>query len=121
MTDEEILQLVVFNLLGRYVDYEAYVKASNPLYYLNALEQMTMQEVDELYINYSSANTETSFYNRELSFDELGRRKVLKMLYKSGEKQPENTMPIIQKESEYSGEDIAFCVNNCTFIFRMMN
>ncbi len=43
MTDEEILQLVVFNLLGRYVDYEAYVKASNPLYYLNALEQMTMQ------------------------------------------------------------------------------
>lgn len=61
MTDEEILQLVVFNLLGRYVDYEAYVKASNPLYYLNALEQMTMQEVDELYINYSSANTETSF------------------------------------------------------------
>ena len=39
MTDEEILQLVVFNLLGRYVDYEAYVKASNPLYYLNALEQ----------------------------------------------------------------------------------
>ena len=117
MTDEEILQLVVFNLLGRYVDYEAYVKASNPLYYLNALEQMTMQEVDELYINYSSANTETSFYNRELSFDELGRRKVLKMLYKSGEKQPENTMPIIQKESEYSGEDIAFCVNNCTFYF----
>ena len=117
MTDEEILQLVVFNLLGRYVDYEAYVKASNPLYYLNALEQMTMQEVDELYINYSSANTETSFYNRELSFDELGRRKVLKMLYKSGERQPENTMPIIQKESEYSGEDIAFCVNNCTFYF----
>lgn len=86
MTDEEILQLVVFNLLGRYVDYEAYVKASNPLYYLNALEQMTMQEVDELYINYSSANTETSFYNRELSFDELGRRKVLKMLYKSRRK-----------------------------------
>lgn len=40
-----------------------------------------------------------------------------KMLYKSGEKQPENTMPIIQKESEYSGEDIAFCVNNCTFYF----
>lgn len=117
MTDEEILQLVVFNLLGRYVDYEAYVKASNPLYYLNSLEQMTMQEVDTVYINYYSANTETCFYNRELSFNELGRRKVLKMLYKNGEKQPENTMPMIQKESEYSGEGIAFCVNNCTFYF----
>jgi hypothetical protein len=117
MTDEEILQLVVFNLLGRYVDYEAYVKASNPLYYLNILEQMTMQEVDELYINYYSANTETSFYNRELSIDELGRRKVLKMLYKSGEMQPEHTIPVIQEESEYGGEDIAFCVNNCTFYF----
>lgn len=117
MTDEEILQLVVFNLLGRYVDYEAYVKASNPLYYLNALEQMTMQEVDEVYIKYYSANTETSFFNRELSFDELGRRKALKLLYKRGEKQPERTISMIQKEGEYSGEGIAFCIGNCTFYF----
>lgn len=87
---------------------------------MSADEERRFSELYDLYcrdINYSSANTETSFYNRELSFDELGRRKVLKMLYKSGEKQPENTMPIIQKESEYSGEDIAFCVNNCTFYF----
>lgn len=117
MTDEEILQLVVFNLLGRYVDYEAYMEACNPLHYMNALEQMTAPEVDAIYINYSFANTETSFQNRALSFDEMGRRKVLKMLYKNGEKQPENAIPMIQKESEYCGEGIAFCVNNCTFYF----
>lgn len=35
MTDEEILQMIEFDLLGRYVDYEAYVKADNPLYYKN--------------------------------------------------------------------------------------
>lgn len=117
MTDEEILQLVVFNLLSQYVDYEAYVKAGNPLYYLNSLEQMTTQEVDAVYINYYSANTETCFFNRELSVNELGRRKILKALYQNGEKQPEQNIPVIQTESAYDGEGIAFCVSNCTFYF----
>ena len=88
MSDEEILQMVAFNLLMQYVDYEAYMKASNPLYYMNYLEQMTMQEVDEIYSDYYSANTEISFYSRELSFDELARKKVLKMLYKNSGKLP---------------------------------
>ena len=117
MSDEEILQMVAFNMLRRYVDYEAYVKACNPLYYMNYLEQMTMQEVDEIYIDYHSANTETSFTNRDLSFDELGRKKVLKTLYKNSGKLPEHTIPIIQNESEYKDEGIAFCTGNCTYYF----
>ena len=117
MSDEEILQMVAFNMLRRYVDYEAYVKAGNPLYYMNFLEQMTMQEVDEIYIDYYSANTETSFTSRELSFDELGRKKVLKTLYKNNGKLPEHTISIIQNESDYKGEGIAFCTGNCTYYF----
>ena len=117
MSDEEILQMVAFNLLQQYVDYEAYIKASNPNYYMNYLEQMSMQEVDEIYIDYYSANTETSFINRELSFDELGRKKVLKTLYENSGKLPEHTIPIIQNESEYKGEGIAFCTGNCTYYF----
>ena len=117
MSDEEILQMVAFNMLRRYVDYEAYVKAGNPLYYMNYLEQMTMQEVDEIYIDYYSANTETSFTSRELSFDELGRKKVLKTLYKNNGKLPEHTISIIQNESDYKGEGIAFCTGNCTYYF----
>lgn len=117
MTDEEILQMVVFHLLGQYVDYEAYIKASNPQYYMNYLEQMTTEEVDRIYINYYSANTETSFDNRQLSLNELGRRKVLKLLYKNSGKLPEQPMAIIQKESEYKGEGIAFCISNCTYYF----
>lgn len=117
MSDEELLQLVVFQLLGRYVDYGAYVKASNPLYYENYLEQMTMTEVDEVYINYYSANTETGFYSRELTFDELGRRKVLKMLYKNSGMLPEHPISIIQDVNEYKGEGIAFCRSNCTYYF----
>lgn len=117
MSDEEILQIVVFNLLERYVDYEAYVKAGNPSYYLNNLEQMTTEEVDEIYINYYSANTETGFFSRELSFDELGRKKTLKMLYKNYGKVPEHEIPIIQNADEYDGEGIAFCTGNCTFYF----
>lgn len=117
MADEEILQLIVFNLLERYVDYEAYVKASNPLYYVNNLEQMTMEKVDEIYIDYYSANTEICFFSRELSFDELGRKKVLKMLYKNDGKVPEHEISIIRNADEYRGEDIAFCTSDCTFYF----
>ena len=117
MSDEEILQMVAFNLLHRYVDYEAYIKATDPLYYMNYLEQMTMQEVDEIYINYHTANTDTSFYSRELSFDELGRRKILKKLYQNSGKLPDHTIPVIQKESDYKGEGIAFCISNCTYYF----
>lgn len=117
MSDEEILQMVAFNLLHRYVDYEAYIKATDPLYYMNYLEQMTMQEVDEIYINYHTANTDTSFFNRELSFDELGRKKVLKKLYQNSGKLPDHTIPVIQKESDYKGEGIAFCISNCTYYF----
>lgn len=115
MSDEELLQLVVFNLLERYVDYDVYVKASNPLYYVNYLDQMTMEEVDEIYINYYSANTETSFFNRDLTFDELGRRKALKMLYKNSGKLPEHPITMIQNADEYEGEGIAFCSGNCTY------
>lgn len=117
MSDEEILQMVEFNLLKQYVDYDAYVKASNPSYYLNYLEKMTKEEVDEIYINYYTANTETSFCNRELSFKELGRRKTLKMLYMNSGKLPEYTMAMIQNASEYNGEGIAFCITNCTYYF----
>lgn len=117
MSDEEILQLVEFSLLRRYVDYEAYMKACDPSYYLNRLEKLTKQEVDEIYINYYSANTETSFQNRELSFEELGRRKVLKGLYKNSGKFPESTIPIIQSAEEYQGDEIAFCTSNCTYYF----
>lgn len=115
MSDEELLQLVVFTLLGRYVDYETYLKASNPLYYLNYLEQMTMKDVDEIYINYHSANTETSFFSRDLTFDELGRRKVLMMLYKNSGKLPEHPISMIQNVNEYKGEGVAFCSSNCTY------
>lgn len=117
MSDEEILQMIAFNLLRHYVEDEAYIKASNPLYYMNYLDQMTMQEVDEIYIAYYSANTDTSFFSRELSFDELARRKVLKTLYKNSGKLPEQTIPLIQNESDYKGEGIAFCISNCTYYF----
>lgn len=117
MSDEEILQLVVFSLLRQYVDYEAYVKATNPSYYLNYLEQMTMQEVDEIYVIYHTANTETAFFNRELSFEELGNRKVLKNLYKKGEMRPKNEILVIENEEEYTGTGIAFCKGNCTYYF----
>ncbi len=117
MSDEEILQLVVFSLLRRYVDYEAYMKVSDPSYYLYRLEKMTMEEVDEIYIHYYSANTETCFQNRELSFEELGRRKILKGLYKNNGKFPESTISIIQSAEEYHGDDIAFCTANCTYYF----
>lgn len=82
-----------------------------------AFDAMTMQEVDTFYVNYRAANTETGFYSRALSFEELGQRKALKILYKNGEKHPEHTMPVIEEEGAYTGEEVAFCKSNCTIYF----
>lgn len=117
MTDEEILQMIEFNLLEQYVDYEAYVKATNPLDYRNRLEKMTGEEVEEIYKTYHAANTETCLMNRELSFAEMGRRKVLKELYKKGLEVPEQGILIIGNAEEYSGRDVAFCKDNGTVYF----
>lgn len=117
MTDEEILQMVEFNLLEQYVDYEAYEKATNPLDYRYRLEKMTGEEVEEFYKTYHAANTETCLMNRELSFAEMGRRKVLKELYKKGLEVPEQGILIIGNAGEYSGRDVAFCRDNGTVYF----
>lgn len=118
LTEEEILQLVEYSFLKKYVDYEAYVKASNPDYYLNYLEQMTDEEVDEFYRVYRTANTAAVFFrSRELSIEELGRKSILKKLYKNSGKLPEQPIPLIQTDEEYTGEGIAFCINSCKFYF----
>ena len=115
MNDEQILQMIVFNLLEGFVDFESYTKATNPLYYKNDLERMTMSRIDEIYLAYYRANTETSFLSRELSFSEMGRRKVLKDLYKKGLKTPDKSITIIDDVSEVSGDDLFFCSGNCTY------
>lgn len=118
MTEEELLQLVEYSFLKKYVDYEAYVKAGNPDYYLNHLEQMTDEEVDEFYRVYRTANTEVgSFRSRELSFEELERKSALKKVYKNSGRLPEQPMPLIQTGSEYTGEGVAFCIDSCKFYF----
>lgn len=116
MDDEQMLQLVEFHMLGHFVNYEAYVKATNPLYFLNRLEKMTMYEVDKIYRDYYSANTETSFFSRDLSFSEMARRKILKDLYKKGFRVPEQNLKMIDDVKNYSQGNIAFCRNTCTFI-----
>ncbi len=118
LTEEEILQLVEYSFLKKYVDYEAYVKAGNPDYYLNHLEQMTDEEVDEFYRVYRTANTEVGFFwSRELSFEELERKSALKKVYKNSGRLPEQPMPLIQTDEEYTGEGVAFCIDSCKFYF----
>lgn len=117
MTEEELLQMVVYNLLKKYVNYDEYMRASNSNHYLNRFGQMTMEEVDEIYCAYSMANTECCFLSRDLSLEERGRKKTLRLLYKSGSKTPEQMITMIGRESEYSGNGIAFCTENCTYYF----
>ena len=118
MTEEELLQLVEYSFLKKYVDYEAYVKAGNPDYYLNHLEQMTDEEVDEFYRVYRTANTEVGFFwSRELSLEELERKSALKKVYKNSGRLPEQPISLIQTGSEYTGEGVAFCIDSCKFYF----
>lgn len=116
MSDEQMLQLIEFNILRQYVDYEAYTKVTNPSYYLNRLDQMKREEVDECYVTYYSANTETSFASRELTFEEMGRRKILKDLYKKGISVPASEMLVIENQDKYEVGSLAFCKNTCTFM-----
>lgn len=117
MTEEELLQMVVYNLLKKYVNYDEYMRTSNSNHYMNRFGQMTMEEVDEIYRLYRMSNTECSFLSRELSMEERGMKKTLRLLYKSGEKTPKQSLPIIGSESEYSGEGIVFCTENCKYYF----
>lgn len=117
MTDEELLQMIVFYLIDKYIDYEAYIKASNPLYYMNYLEQLSDFEVDEIYRNYSMSNAETSFYSRELSAEENEKQKILKKLYKEQGMIPEHMITIINDPSERTEDDIYFCTYDCTYYF----
>lgn len=117
LTDEEYLQMVAFYLLKDHVDYEAYVKASNPDYYMNNLEEMTDEEVDKFYRVYRTANTETCLVSRELSLEELGRKADLKNLYKNNGRLPKESLPLIQTGAEYTGEGVAFCIDSCKYYF----
>ncbi len=117
MTEEELLQMVVFNLLKKYVNYDEYMRANNSEHYMNRFGQMTIEEVDEIYRLYRMSNTECSFLSREMTIEERERKKELKLLYKSGSKVPEKMIPIIGNASEYSGEGIAFCTENCKYYF----
>ncbi len=115
LTDEELLQMVEFMLLRQYADYDAYLVANNPLHYLNRYKQMTRSEVDEIYKEFYSACTETSFLSREFSLEELGRKKVLKKLYQKGLKLPEKKIEVIAKIGEASDNTLSFCRENCTY------
>lgn len=115
MTDEEILQVVEFMLLKQYVDYEAYLKASNPLHYKNRYDEMTGNEVEEIYKEFHSANTETSFLSRELSLGEKERRKILKDLYQQGMILPEKKIAVIENKQEALETELSFCKWNCTY------
>ena len=60
----------------------------------------------------------------QAAFDQLMRpqlqrmyRIAMSMLNKSGKKTPEQMITIIGSESEYSGEGIAFCTENCKYYF----
>lgn len=115
MTNEQILQMIEFNMLERYVDYEAYIKASNPEYYKNYLDSLSMTEVDEIYRYYYMGNTETGFFSRELSENERVRNRILKKCYKENGKIPDKQITIINNPSDNTGKDVCFCTYNCTY------
>lgn len=113
LTEEEMLEYVEFWMQERYVDYEAYVKASNPNYYKKRLEAMTTQEIEELYVLDRRANTETMFETRDWNEEEWELRKILKNQYRYEGRMPERQLTIIENPEEYTG-GVAFCSYNCT-------
>lgn len=115
LSDEELLEYTEWCLLSQHVDYVAYIKSTNLEYYLNRFDEMSDAQTEEVFLTYYGANTETGYFSREFSFDELGKKKILKKLFIIGEMVPSNSMLVIDSPEDAPSDKVSFCKNNCTF------
>lgn len=115
INEEEMLECIEFTQFSLYVDYERYKTATNPDYYLNDLRKLTSKEVEDIYIAYYGACTDTALFSRELTKSEQIMLRNYRKLYKYSDKKPEKEILIIDDGSEYDGVGVAFCKTTCCF------
>ena len=115
LSDEEILEIIEFWLIGNYISTEGYELATNPDHYMNSFKELPDSKIDEIYVSLMRAGTETNHYSRDLNDEEKARRKALKKLYMYTDKKPAKEIDVISDQEEYDGKGVAFCTYDGTF------
>lgn len=115
LSDEELLEIIEFDLIGNYIVNEGYEIASNPDHYMNALKALSDEKIDEIYINETMGGTPCNYESRAFSEEENARRKALKKLYMYTEKKPAKEIRVISEKDEYTGIGVAFCTYDSTY------
>ena len=115
LSDEELLEIIEFWFIGNYISTEGYELATNPDHYMNSFKELSDSKIDEIYVSFMRAGTETNHYSRDFSDEEKARRKALKKLYMFTDKTPEKEIDVISDINEYSGKSVAFCTYDGTF------
>lgn len=115
INEEEMLECIEFTQFSLYIDYERYRAATDPNYYLNDLWALSSKEVEEIYLAYFGACTDTALFSRELTTSESIMLRNYRKLYKYSDKKPEKLIPVISDETEYTGSGVAFCKTTCCF------
>lgn len=119
LTDEEMLQIIDFfhkRDFSIHVKAQEYYRSENP--WLSRLQQMSSEEVDEVYLAMFTGEGEISgAYGRKLTEEERARYEELLKEYEENNVIPQGTLAVIQTSEEYTGQGIAICVKNSTFYF----
>ena len=115
VNEEEMLECIEFSQFSSYIDYERYRAATDSNYYLNDLWALSSKEVEEIYLAYFGACTNTALFSRELTTSESIMLRNYRKLYKYSDKKPEKLISVISDETEYAGSGVAFCKTTCCF------
>lgn len=115
LDEEQMLECIEFAQFSLYIDYERYRAATDPNYYLNDLWALSSKEVEEIYLAYFGACTDTALFSRELTTSESIMLRNYRKLYKYSDKKPEKLISVISDENEYTGSGVVFCKTTCCF------
>lgn len=119
LTDEELLEIIDFNLKLEYSIYEINEeRIINGGGWESRMAQMDDAEVDRIYLITCSANTEVSGgYSRMFTEDEKSRYEELVRCYEEEGLYTTSELTVIWKPEEYTGEGVAVCVADSNYYF----
>lgn len=119
LTDEELLEIIDFNLKLEYSIYELNEeRIINGGDWESRMALMDDAEVDRIYLITCSANKETSGgYSRMFTADEESRYEELVRRYEEEGLYTTSELAVIWKPEEYTGEGLAVCVADSDYYF----
>ena len=114
---EEALQIIDYSHKSAYSIYRVTAEhAAEATPWLQRMNELSDADIDDIYLAAFSAGTDiTGAYSRELSADEQQQYNALTAAYEAGSSVPAQSITQIDIADDYTGEGVAFCVENSGF------